>query len=209
MRRPLQFVQFRLTRWQPTQTVYVAVRQVHGASAAMETVAPLPHVVELMAAKNYDGVVRFYEASFYADRMSLQEFAGGACQARDMAVCLMRTFTALGRMDRVREVFTVGLRDFAGGGDGGGRVVPLLNTSFFNAYLEVLTQRKNFSREEVMFVLREMKAVCVLPDALTYHYLIELHIRMGVDPVGLWYDMRRGSMMQPLPCTVQVLLLHV
>ncbi|RNF16102.1 pentatricopeptidecontaining protein [Trypanosoma conorhini] len=207
MRRSLQSALGRVPRRLLPRAVCVAVRRAHGVSAAVEPAAQLARVMELMSAKNYDGVVRLYEASFHADRMSLQEFAGGACQARDMALCLMRTFTALGRMDRVREVFAVGLRDLAGGG--GGRNAPLLNTSFFNAYLEVLTQRKNFARDEVMFVLREMRAAAVLPDALTYHYLIELHIRAGVDPVGLWHDMRRGPTIQPLPCTVQALLLQV
>ncbi|ESS66674.1 hypothetical protein TCDM_04645 [Trypanosoma cruzi Dm28c] len=211
MRRLLRSVLCRVTPWRLSPVLGAPVHQVHHTSSVVGNSSPLAHVMELMEAKNYDGVVQFYEASYRADRMSLQEFSGGAFQARDMAVCLMRTFTALGRMDRVREVFAAGLRDLAGNGQGkdSGRTVSLLNANFFNAYLEVLTQRKNFATEEVLYILKEMKAANVVPDALTYHYLIELHIRMGVDPVGLWNDMRRGSELQPLPCTVQALLLQV
>ncbi|EKF30553.1 hypothetical protein MOQ_005615 [Trypanosoma cruzi marinkellei] len=212
MRRLLRSVLCRVTPWRPSPVFFCGpVRQMHPTSSVVGNSSPLAHVMELMEAKNYDGVEQFYETSYRADRMSLQEFSGGAFQARDMAVCLMRTFTALGRMDRVREVFAVGLRDLAGSGHGkdSGCTVSLLNTNFFNAYLEVLTQRKNFASEEVLYVLKEMRAANVVPDALTYHYLIELHIRMGVDPVGLWNDMRRGLEVQPLPCTLQALLLQV
>ncbi|KAH9597784.1 Pentatricopeptide repeat [Trypanosoma melophagium] len=191
--------------------------------------SPLAYVIECMENKKLDAVVRFYESSFHADRMSLIEFAGGAGQARDLLLCLMRTFTALGRMDRVREVFAIGLRDFRpplkgtlvprNTGDSASsdigrnidcsRPFSLLNTSFFNSYLEVLTQRKNFSTEEVMFILNQMKIAGASPNALTYHYLIELHIRMGVDPIALWSDMRQDPSLQPLPCTIQSLLLYV
>ncbi|ORC89360.1 pentatricopeptidecontaining protein [Trypanosoma theileri] len=191
--------------------------------------SPLAYVMDCMENKKFDAVVRFYESSFHPDRMSLIEFARGTGEARDLLLCLMRTFTSLGRMDRVREVFAIGLRDFrslsrntlvssdrgdsvasdTGRSVGCSRSLSLLNTSFFNAYLEVLTQRKNFSTEEVTFILNQMKAAGASPNALTYHYLIELHIRMGVDPIALWSDMRRDPSLQPLPCTVQSLLLYV
>ncbi|KEG07927.1 pentatricopeptidecontaining protein [Trypanosoma grayi] len=200
-----------------------------------DAASSLSYVFECIESKNYDAVARFYDTAFDAESTSLSEFAGGACRARDMALALMRVFTALGRMDRVREVFAVGLRDLAPvsalpsssstaaaatpavkaervDGEGRGKCissVSLLNASLFNAYLEVLTQRKNFASEEVLFVLREMRMAGVVPDALTYHFLIELHIRMGVDPVGLWGDMRRNPALQPLPCTIHALLLQV
>ncbi|KAH8616000.1 hypothetical protein ERJ75_000522100 [Trypanosoma vivax] len=180
----------------------------------------LARIIECLEKKNYDGVAHLYDSEFHVSNMSLIEFAGGASHARDVALCLMRAFTALGRMDRVREVFMIGLRDlqsrrntsYRGAPDhneAADRSVATLNTSFFNTYLEVLTRRKNFANEEVLFVLREMRTVGVAPDALTYHYLIELHIRMGVDPVSLWNDMRREAKVDPLPCTIQALLLEV
>ncbi|CCW63809.1 unnamed protein product [Phytomonas sp. EM1] len=85
----------------------------------------------------------------------------------------------------------------------------LLNVNIFNAYLEVLTRRKNFDRAEVIFILKEMKEVGVLPNPLTYHYLIELHVRAGLDPKGLWDELIYEKKLDPLPCTVQVMLLRV
>ncbi|CCW71826.1 unnamed protein product [Phytomonas sp. Hart1] len=85
----------------------------------------------------------------------------------------------------------------------------LLNANIFNAYLEVLTCRKNFDRNEVMFILKEMQEADVLPNSLTYHYLIELHVRAGLDPKGLWDELIHEKELDPLPCTVQVMLLRV
>ncbi|CCD13107.1 unnamed protein product [Trypanosoma congolense IL3000] len=197
-------------------------------SALLRTssVSPINRIMEFIEGKDYEGAVRLYQCSFRPDEMSLQQFCGGAGYVRDTVLCLMRAFTELGRMDRVREVFMLGLRSLERGKPQASLATAvgkedtthqqehvshpsMLNASFFNAYLEVLTRRKNFSKDEVSFILKEMKMAGVDLNALTYHYLIELHIRMGVDPISLWNDMRRSSSVQPLPCTVHSLLLHV
>lgn len=229
MRRALWLTAGAINRWTREENILLLGHRGSHTEATVQlpTLSPLARVIGCMERKDFDGVVRFYESAFREGNVTLWEFAGGIVHARDMALCLMRTFTELGRMDRVREVFMLGLRDLrpvhtvvsssiTGAREAStslscGKTVPfsLVNANFFNAYLEVLTKRKNFSSDEVAFVLKEMKAADVSPDALTYHYLVELHIRMGVDPTGLWNDMRQDFTVRPLPCTVHTLLLHV
>lgn len=228
--------------------------------------------------RDYEGCARFYEQHFDPARQHfIHDFCHGfAGDARDALLLLMRVYTNMGRIDRVRDVLSVGLRDLAAveramdttplsyadlgrqaGGEewnnrcgdeetqhssssGQGRLslpqqdnlLPLtssaasaedtqnsvfawcreslLNSSVFNAYLEVLTKRNKFSVPEVSFILEQMSAAGVARDALTYHYLIELHVRAGYDPQGLWEEMKSQTPpLQPLPATVQTLLLRV
>ncbi|KAK7200162.1 hypothetical protein NESM_000066900 [Novymonas esmeraldas] len=185
----------------------------------------------------------------------------------------MRVYTHLGRLDKVREVFAVGLRDLAappqlattspaayawlgsdavrsrgsdtpsaggavalvlrddllaptaargvgpssgatralsGGGALGWRQPSLLTSAVFNAYLEALTRRNKYAADEVTFVLSQMAAHGVARDALTYHYLVELHVRAGYDPTGLWAEMAQlEPAVTPLPATVQTFMLRV
>ncbi|CAG9573281.1 conserved hypothetical protein [Leishmania major strain Friedlin] len=178
----------------------------------------------------------------------------------------MRVYTNLGRIDKVREVLAVGLRDLAapkeltlaspvqyawlgsnarrrdGGNTTAATGTPLklqddllapaaaarggkpcetspvmwwrrptmLNAEVFNAYFEALTRRNKYAVEEVVFVLDQMKACGVEKDALTYHYLVELHVRAGYDPTGLWEEMKqREPEVTPLPATVQTFMLRV
>lgn len=65
----------------------------------------------------------------------------------------------------------------------------------FNAYLEVLTIRKFFDPKEIQWVLAIMKERGVSPNLLTFNYLIEIHIRAGYDPTGLWYDYLQRSLL--------------
>ncbi|XQJ26686.1 Pentatricopeptide repeat domain containing protein, putative [Leishmania guyanensis] len=178
----------------------------------------------------------------------------------------MRVYTDLGRIDKVREVLSVGLRDLdapvelmstspaqyawlgssARRRDGGTtaaaastslklqtnllapaaaererrlcdtsavirwRRPAMLNADVFNAYFEALTRRRKYAVEEVNFVLDQMKACGVEKDALTYHYLVELHVRAGYDPTGLWEEMKQlVPEMTPLPATVQTFMLRI
>jgi hypothetical protein len=218
-------------------------------------------------------------AAYYADNFDpttqhfIDDFCHGcAADARDVLLLLMRVYTNMGRIDKVREVLSVGLRDLSAttivvvggagvsplryaalGRHGGirspgaassnadgvaalkpqdGTLLPpsppppvggashtqpftyrrpsLLNAAVFNVYLEALTRRSKFSVHEVVFLLDQMKAAGVERDALTYHYLVELHVRAGYDPTGLWAEMKaREPPVQPLPATVQTLLLRV
>ncbi|GET88261.1 hypothetical protein, conserved [Leishmania tarentolae] len=218
--------------------------------------------------RDYSGCAAFYEQNF---NQAQQHFVTDFCQdfvadARDALITLMRVYTNLGRIDKVREVFGVGLRDLAApkelmsaspvqyawlgssarGRDGGTataaasttlklhddllapvavergnrpcdasaaiwwRRPAMLNAGVFNAYFEALTRRNKYAVEEVVFVLDQMKACGVHRDALTYHYLVELHVRAGYDPTGLWEEMKQQEPeVTPLPATVQTFMLRV
>ncbi|TPP49265.1 Pentatricopeptide repeat domain family protein [Leishmania donovani] len=218
--------------------------------------------------RDYGGCAAFYEQHF---NPAQQHFITDFCQdfvadARDALITLMRVYTNLGRIDKVREVLAVGLRDLAApkepklaspvqyawlgssarrrdGGNAtaatgtplklqddllapgaaarGGRSCDtsaimwwrrptVLNADVFNAYFEALTRRNKYAVEEVVFVLDQMKACGVEKDALTYHYLVELHVRAGYDPTGLWEEMKqREPEVTPLPATVQTFMLRV
>lgn len=106
--------------------------------------------------------------------------------ARDVAVMAMKLYTRVGQMDKIRQVFVAAVRDFSNP-----NLSPfsLVNVHLFNAYLEVLTLRKQYDVKEVSFVLAEMKKRDVEPNGLTYHFLTEIHIRAGYDPKGLWEEM--------------------
>lgn len=221
-----------------------------------------------MQLRDDQGGATYYETHFDPARQHfLHDFCRGyAPDARDVLLLLMRVYTNLGRIDKVREVLSVGLRDLAaadvttawsplcyaslgrsaGSSEGASsgsaalklqdelltnstsRVssiapaaaaeeVPktwhrpsLLNASVFNAYLEALTRRNKFAIAEVVFLLDQMKLAGVARDALTYHYLVELHVRAGYDPTGLWAEMHaQEPPVAPLPATVQTLLLRV
>lgn len=108
--------------------------------------------------------------------------------ARDLALIAMKLYTKLGQMEKIRQVFLAALQDF---GDASLCSFSLVNVHLFNAYLEVLTLRKQYDAKEALFVLAEMKKRDVEPNGLTYHFLIEIHIRAGYDPKGLWEEMIR------------------
>ncbi|KAG5505665.1 hypothetical protein JKF63_05000 [Porcisia hertigi] len=218
--------------------------------------------------RDYEGCAAFYEKHFNAAQ---QHFVIDFCQsfladARDALIMLMRVYTNLGRIDKVREVFRVGLRDLAAptelmstspvsyawlgssvrhmdssatmttagtsltlqedplapvAAEGEGRSCEsraviqwhrptVLNVNVFNAYFEALTRRNKYAVEEVIFVLDQMKACEVEKDALTYHYLVELNVRAGYDPTGLWEEMKQlEPEVVPLPATVQTFMLRV
>lgn len=65
----------------------------------------------------------------------------------------------------------------------------LLNTALFDAYLEVLVKRSVFGQQEVMELLTLMRELHIPKSSLTYLYLIELHLRMNVDPSALWKEL--------------------
>lgn len=188
-----------------------------------------------MEAKQFDQAASWFEQHFNPHEQSLVDLCGGqCCDVRDVVVAMMRVYMVQGRMDKVRVVFMAALRDLAprespslssspsrmnGSSvaklsadedeDNGYNAPSLLNTSVFNAYLEVLTRRKNYDVEEVLFVMEEMESARVQPDSLTYHYLIELHVRAGYDPQGLWNEQVHERQLRPLPATVQTILLRV
>ncbi|EPY27175.1 pentatricopeptidecontaining protein [Angomonas deanei] len=207
-----------------------------------------PNFLHQIEQRNYEGATQLFERTYDPQKVSLLSL----CQpyeVRDMLLFLCRAYTSLGRMDKVRELFLIGLRDLQSctvdsspqlyAVEKGAQQQPslsldalhtlettdvkensgpssiqwerpsLLNVSFFNMYLEVLTLRKNFDKNEVLFVLKCMKEVEMSPDALTYHYLIELHIRAGYNPKLLWKEMLVEKGLTPLPATLMALLLHV
>ncbi|EPY34404.1 hypothetical protein STCU_01601 [Strigomonas culicis] len=188
--------------------------------------SPLGVVLQYAQKKDYAGAARFFETHFDARTARLTALCPAPHHARDLCSHMMRVYTALGRMDRVRDVFAVALRDLqceavtrtpadlprraaeAPAPPVSWARPSLLNTNFFNMYLEVLTVRKNYDRDEVRFVLAQMQQAGVAANALTYHYLISIHIRAGYDPRGLWLEMREKEL-RPLPATVLAVLLQV
>lgn len=243
-------------------------------STAAPSASPEPATTTLGALqryvhqRDYGGCAAFYEQHF---NPAQQHFVTDFCQdfvadARDALITLMRVYTNLGRIDKVREVFAVGLRDLAAAKeltwtspaqyawlgssarrrDSGTttaatgtplklqddllapasaaregkpcdtsavmwwRRPTMLNADVFNAYFEALTRRNKYAVEEAIFVLDQMKACGVEKDALTYHYLVELHVRAGYDPTGLWEEMKQQEPeVAPLPATVQTFMLRV
>ncbi|KAG5479347.1 hypothetical protein LSCM1_04605 [Leishmania martiniquensis] len=218
--------------------------------------------------RDYNGCAAFYEQRFNpAQQDFVIDFCHGfLADARDALIILMRVYTNLGRIDKVREALSVGLRDLAAPTElmstspvqyawlgsrarrRDGSTVPaaactalklpddllepaaakqeerpcrtsaviqwrrptMLNADVFNAYFEALTRRNKYAVEEVVFVLDQMKAYGVEKDALTYHYLVELHVRAGYDPSGLWEEMKQlVPEVVPLPATVQTFMLRV
>ncbi|KPA78137.1 putative mitochondrial hypothetical protein [Leptomonas pyrrhocoris] len=248
------------------------------AGTAATTTTTLGILQRFVQQRDYDGCAAYYEHHFDPPRQHfIDDFCGGfAADARDALLTLMRVYTNMGRIDKVRGVLSVGLRDLAAAevqhatplryaslsqqdeaamwekagevatsrsvsaapplrddlllpttapssaekaGAASGTAEPalswhrasLLNASLFNAYLEALTRRSKFAVNEVTFLLEQMKTAGVRRDALTYHYLIELHVRAGYDPIGLWEEMKAQEEppVLPLPATVQTLLLRV
>eukprot|EP00796_Vickermania_ingenoplastis_P012384 gene12385-8509_t len=130
------------------------------------------------------------------------------CEARSVVVLALRLYARLGQMQKIRAVFTAALRDLdqrppstsstpaqertATAGGGAGALFCLLNVHVFNAYLEVLTLRRMFDPEEARLVLEAMQRRSIAPNALTIHYLVELQIRAGYHPMGVWNDATRG-----------------
>ncbi|KPI89532.1 hypothetical protein ABL78_1300 [Leptomonas seymouri] len=257
----------------------------NGPSTGSSTIAlstTLGVLQRFVQQRDYEGCSAYYEQHFDPSRQHfIEDFCKGfVADARDALLTLMRVYTNMGRIDKVREVLSVGLRDLAavnvhstsplryaaliyhdgtamketvggvstpGSGEASAQLqaslrlptasftfapsvatgkdgvessaadtpltehrTSLLNASLFNAYLEALTRRNKFSVNEVSFLLEQMKAAGVERDALTYHYLVELHVRAGYDPTGLWEEMKAlEPPLPPLPATVQTLLLRV
>ena len=116
--------------------------------------------------------------------------------SRDVALLLMRAYASQGKMEGVRRVFDTCVEQ-----------LRPLGAPVIDAYLEALTKRNNFSQQDVVNVMALMEsgagagpvassaeaaAVAGAPIAkspLTYLYLIEMHVRMGKDPVALWNEM--------------------
>lgn len=232
------------------------------ASSPDRPVAALPVLREFFGKGSHGLVAQHFERNYDPATQPFLAYCGSACDARDVVLLLMRSYTALGRMEKVRTVFLIALRDLGAREEwtetpntvvppvalnaetGSSRIIltndasllpshsnrptsepaasslakviawtrpSLLNASVFNGYLEVLTRRKNFDAAEGQYVLSEMKEAGVAPDALTYHYLCELHVRAGYDPKPLWYEMLHEEQgpLTPLPATVQLLLSRV
>lgn len=113
-------------------------------------------------------------------------------ESRDVAVALMRAYAAQGRIDGVRDVFHLALdATLSPAVPGGSCSSTALSSSsvIVDAYLDILTMRSNFSVDDVLYVLRVMRNASIPKSPLTYLYLIELHLRMDKDPVGLWSEM--------------------
>ncbi|KAG5506025.1 hypothetical protein GH5_05706 [Leishmania sp. Ghana 2012 LV757] len=265
---PVRYYSHQGDRSSASTTPATAVPSTVAASAspllATTTLGTLQRYVQQ---RDYGGCAAFYEQRFNPEQ---QHFITDFCQgfladARDALILLMRVYTNLGRIDKVREVLGVGLRDLAAptelmttspvryawlgssarrrdgsaataaadaslklSGDlsvptaivrerpcGTSAVVQwrrptMLNADVFNAYFEALTRRNKYAVEEVVFALDQMKACGVEKDALTYHYLVELHVRAGYDPSGLWQEMKQlVPEVAPLPATVQTFMLRV
>lgn len=108
---------------------------------------------------------------------------------RDIVMLAMRLYASVGKMDKIRGVFVAALRDLTRLTSPSILFPTLINTQIFNTYLEILTIRKQYDAEEVKVLLEEMKRRDIEPNSLTYHYLIEIHVRAGYDPTGLWQEM--------------------
>lgn len=114
------------------------------------------------------------------------------CEARDVVCLSIRLYAAQGQMKAIRSLFSGALRDCSGEGDEATHTAAnIVNIHLFNLYLEVLTIRSQYDPAEVIFILEEMRRRSVEANALTYHYLTEIHIRAGWNPVGLWEEMRK------------------
>lgn len=264
-----------------SSAAHMQLRWAHSTPAAVTTLGTLQRYVQQ---RDEEGCAAYYESHFNPSQQHfVNDFCRGyAADARDAALLLMRIYTNRGRINKVREVLSVAMRDLAAAdvplsvsplcyaqlAGRGNRASPqsatpatspsshsstltlsgdllaaatngapssspssaaahfpssspttvtstwhrpsLLNASIFNAYLEALTRRNKFAVAEVTFLLEQMAAAGVARDALTYHFLIELHVRAGYDPTGLWTEMHAmDPPLAPLPATVLTLLLRV
>lgn len=152
---------------------------------AAQTNRPLPILLQFMANKETVRAADYFEKTFLnvSSTMPITKYSGRLAETRDVVAVMFRVYTALGKVDKLRQLFAVAVRDLHTKG--------LLNAAVFEHYLEMLTKRKGYNRDEVLFVLKTMEEHNIEKTPLTYLYLIELHLRIGVDPAALWNEMEK------------------
>jgi hypothetical protein len=149
----------------------------HSGSPATSA-TPLDKFLRIAGEGNLSAALIDFEQRF-KPTSNFREFCGpNLWEASDYAMLLMKTYHSLSRMDNVKTVFLIALRD-----------VPDLRTPFFDHYLQILSQQTHFSRKEVLWVLGEMQKKGLPWSERTYAALIEIHIRMGIDPRALWDEL--------------------
>jgi hypothetical protein len=122
-------------------------------------------------------------------------------ERRDVSCLMMRVYTSLGKKDMVRGVFLRALKELP---------PRFINQVLFDHFLEALTKSKNLAKDEIREVLAEMKMRQIPWSPMTYLYLIEMHLRMDMDPMALWTEMLKEVPDDQIPeCLVRAMVTRV
>lgn len=142
-------------------------------------VRTLQRIADIFTAEGATKALAFHESRFDPRTMTLQQYAGAPYEARDVVLLLFKAHSEADRIDAARLLLHIALRDLP---------PRHVNASIFEGYLQAIASSSAFSRNEVFWAMDEMKRRGIAITEKIYLSLAEVHVRMDVEPRGVWVE---------------------